>query len=241
MRFYIADCHFFHESLNVQMDNRGFQNVADMNARMLERWNDRVRAKDEVVILGDLSLGNAEETNELLAKLHGRLFLIRGNHDYYGKKSGFTADRFEWIRDYAELHDENRKVVLCHYPIMFYNRQYQYRQPKTGGLDRFQDGQLTDRDNLPKHTWMLYGHVHNTTDELLMRRFIFETRNTTRTDREGVLYHIPCQMINCFCMFSDYVPLTLTEWIENDRKRQERYESTMRTMPSASEGSSPVF
>lgn len=27
-------------------------------------------------------------------------------------------------------------------------------------------------------------------------------------------------MINCFCMFSDYVPLTLDEWIEVDRKRR---------------------
>ena len=28
-------------------------------------------------------------------------------------------------------------------------------------------------------------------------------------------------MINCFCMFSDYVPLTLDEWIEVDRKRRD--------------------
>ena len=25
---------------------------------------------------------------------------------------------------------------------------------------------------------------------------------------------IPCNMINCFCMYSDYVPLTLDEWID---------------------------
>ena len=29
-------------------------------------------------------------------------------------------------------------------------------------------------------------------------------------------------MINCFCMFSDYVPLTLDEWIQADKKRRER-------------------
>lgn len=33
--------------------------------------------------------------------------------------------------------------------------------------------------------------------------------------------NIPCHMINCFCMFSDYQPLTLDEWIENDRRRRE--------------------
>ena len=27
-------------------------------------------------------------------------------------------------------------------------------------------------------------------------------------------------MINCFCMYSDYTPLTLDEWIELDAKRR---------------------
>jgi len=27
-------------------------------------------------------------------------------------------------------------------------------------------------------------------------------------------------MINCFCMFSDYTPLTLDEWIKTDEKRR---------------------
>jgi hypothetical protein len=31
--------------------------------------------------------------------------------------------------------------------------------------------------------------------------------------------HIPCQMINCFCMRSDYRPLTLDEWIALDRAK----------------------
>ena len=37
--------------------------------------------------------------------------------------------------------------------------------------------------------------------------------NDTRT--------IPFQMINCFCMYSDYQPLSLDEWIETDKKRKE--------------------
>lgn len=48
---------------------------------MLDRWNQKVRKNDEVVIIGDLSWGKAEETNELLDRLNGRLYLIQGNHD----------------------------------------------------------------------------------------------------------------------------------------------------------------
>ena len=32
---------------------------------------------------------------------------------------------------------------------------------------------------------------------------------------------IPCNMINCFCMFSNYQPMTLDEWIEIDGKRRD--------------------
>ena len=69
---------------------------------------------------------------------------------------------------------------------------------------------------------MLYGHVHNTYDEYLVDQFQRITRESKRPvwGAEG-LQNIPCHMINCFCMFSGYIPLTLDEWIENDRQRRE--------------------
>ena len=180
MRYYIADCHFFHNSLNFQMDNRGFADAEEMNAYMIAQWNKKVRWNDEVVILGDFSLGKAEETNRVLEQLNGFLYLIEGNHDQFGRAKGYNAARFKWIRPYAELHDNGRKVVLCHYPILCYNGQY-----------------LFDENGNPK-TYMLYG----------------------RRLRDGTEYNLPCQMINCFCMYSDYTPLTLDEWIETDAKRR---------------------
>ena len=44
-------------------------------------------------------------------------------------------------------------------------------------------------------------------------------RQQVRRRPEGTEYNLPCRMINCFCMYSDYVPLTLDEWIINDRER----------------------
>lgn len=79
--YYIADCHFYHKNLLTEMDNRDFESVEQMNEAMIEKWNKKVHARDEVVILGDLSLGNGKETNEILCRLKGRLYLIRGNHD----------------------------------------------------------------------------------------------------------------------------------------------------------------
>lgn len=67
---------------------------------------------------------------------------------------------------------------------------------------------------------MLYGHVHNTHDERLTDRMIQMTEKTEMHSPDGSVQTIPCQMINCFCMFSDYTPLTLDEWIETDRLRR---------------------
>lgn len=203
MRYYIADPHFFHGALNTKMDRRGFESVEAMNEYMLRQWNRKVRKNDEVVILGDLSWGKAEETNELLERLNGRLYLIQGNHDRFLKNKDYNAGRFVWIKPYEELQDNKRKVILCHYPIMCYNGQYR-----------------VDENGNPK-VYMLYGHVHDTQDQRLLERFQAITRETASVSPNGTARQIPCNMINCFCMYSDYVPFTLDEWIACEKRRME--------------------
>ena len=184
------------------MDHRGFAGVEEMNETMIEKWNARVRKKDEVVIIGDLSFGSARETNELVRRLRGKLYLIRGNHDRFVWNRELDESLFQWIRPYEELSDNRRKVILCHYPIMCYNGQYRL-----------------DKEGNPR-TYMLHGHIHDTHDQRLLDRFQEITRKTVVTDAQGNVRTIPCNMINCFCMFSDYTPLTLDEWIECDRRRK---------------------
>ena len=203
MRYYIADPHFFHGALNTKMDRRGFESVEAMNEYMLRQWNRKVRKNDEVVILGVRSWGKAEETNELLERLNGRLYLIQGNHDRFLKNKDYNAGRFVWIKPYEELQDNKRKVILCHYPIMCYNGQYR-----------------VDENGNPK-VYMLYGHVHDTQDQRLLERFQAITRETASVSPDGTARQIPCNMINCFCMYSDYVPLTLDEWIACEKRRME--------------------
>ena len=202
MRYYIADLHFYHAALNDHMDHRGFADVEEMNEYMIARWNNKVRRNDEVVVIGDLSWGKVEETNAVLRRLNGTLYLILGNHDQILFNRKIDAARFKWMKYYEELSDNKRKVVLCHYPIMCYNGQYRL-----------------DKDGKPK-TYMLYGHVHDSTDQRLLERFQEMTRNTVTVNMQGEEQRIPCNMINCFCKYSDYEPLTLDEWIELDQRRR---------------------
>ena len=201
-KLYISDLHFYHDKLNQGMDKRGFESLEDMHSYMIKKWNDKVTVKDEVYILGDFSVAKGQDTNVILEQLSGKKYLIRGNHDRYLDDKSFKTEFFEWIMPYAEIQDNRRKVVLSHYPVFCYHGQYRRNGDKPS-------------------TYMLYGHVHDTHDEVLVNKFIMETRRTqvmSKYDTEPRF--IPCQMINCFCMFSDYTPLTLDEWIKKDNERR---------------------
>ena len=195
MRYYISDCHFGHENMNTRMDTRGFASAQEMDEYMIKQWNKKVRKNDEVVILGDLSWGDGNYTNTILKRLNGRKFLIKGNHDRrYLEDKNFDKTLYERIESYAEINDNNKKIICCHYPVFCYNGQYR----------KLPSGE-------PK-SYMLYGHVHDTQDQRLVECFQQITKNTQVRDE-----NIPCNMINCFCMYSDYTPLTLDEWIAKQK------------------------
>ena len=68
MRYYISDLHFFHESLNTQMDCRGFKDAAQMNAYMIKQWNSRVRySRKRCSFTKDLTLANGTNTITVVA------------------------------------------------------------------------------------------------------------------------------------------------------------------------------
>ena len=166
MRYYISDLHFYHTNMNTRMDKRGFGSIEALNEYMISQWNKKVRKNDEVVILGDFSIEKGEKTNDLLKRLNGRKYLIVGNHDKFINDKAFDRSLFEWIEPYMELNDNKRKIILSHYPMFCYNGQYR----------------LNDKGE-PK-SYMLYGHVHNTYDEVLVNHF----QNITRQQRR-LVYH----------------------------------------------------
>lgn len=208
---YIADCHFFHDRICHEMDRRGFSGYEEMNEYMIAQWNQAVTAGDDVYILGDFCISRGEATAKILKRLNGKLHLIIGNHDRYLQDKNFAAT--EWFRSvesYREIHDNGRTVILSHYPVFCYKGQY--RQDPGGN----------------PLTYMLYGHVHDTHDERLVHRFIRETQSTKAKSRHSVEPAlIPCNMINCFCMFSDYQPKTLDEWINIDRLRRQELDEEL--------------
>lgn len=194
MRYYIADQHFYHKNLLKRIDKRPFDTIEEMNQHMIDQWNSKVKDNDEVYILGDFSVGNGEQTSQILRELRGIKYLIVGNYDkMYLNDPNFNLRLFKWVAPYAEVREKNHAMVcLSHYPMMSYNGQYRY-----------------DEEN-SYATFMLYGHTHCTSDESRIRNYQI---NTMSTEAGYKSMKLPCNLINCFCMFSDYVPLTLEEWV----------------------------
>lgn len=131
MIFYTADLHFGHENV-IKYDNRPFNSVDHMNKDMVRRWNDKVRNTDEVYILGDFSLHDTKLAREISKQLHGKKYLIKGNHDEPEMK-----DIFDGMWDYKRIKDNKRTVILSHYFIP------SYEGANNGNI-------------------MLHGHSHNT-------------------------------------------------------------------------------
>ena len=193
MKYYISDLHFGHGTLLDYLDKRNFKTVEEMNEYMIKQWNSVVRAHDEVYILGDLfwMVNEPKDVVRTLNRMHGKKYLIRGNHDkrWLDDYDNDKYHCFAWIKDYAEIRDNKRNVILCHYPIMSYNHQFE------------------------PNTWMLHGHIHFTEDVKLVETYKNACDGNWRLNKNGELEAPLSNLINCFCMASDYKPLTLDEWI----------------------------
>lgn len=100
-----------------------------------EVWNSHINRKDEVYVLGDVSLQKRKDAEKTVARLNGNKHLILGNHDksveHLGNWSEITQIKdFTYSRFGLNIH-----IALCHYPMASWNRK-------------------------PYGAWHLYGHVH---------------------------------------------------------------------------------
>ena len=71
MLYFTSDLHFYHDNI-IQLTSRPYQDVNEMNDRLIANWNKKIRPKDEVYILGDVTMKSYVYAQEALQQLHGR-------------------------------------------------------------------------------------------------------------------------------------------------------------------------
>lgn len=128
--WFTSDHHFGHERIMELIPDRRrrFGCVERMTEGMIEAWNERVAPGDVVFHLGDFSLGlDAEAIAGIVARLNGRITLVRGNHDRPGthallsagfvgvKKKIYLEDpsHGSWLLNHKPLFEEAAHRVIC--------------------------------------------------------------------------------------------------------------------------------
>ena len=88
--YFIADTHFGDDAIR-RYEDRPFPTAERMDEALIRGWNAAVREEDTVYVLGDL--GAAGREAELLSRLKGTKYLVKGNHDTasneYYRRAGF--------------------------------------------------------------------------------------------------------------------------------------------------------
>ncbi len=135
MNFYIGDLHFGHQSV-IEFDKRPFQDVEEMDQRLIQLWNEKVSKDDQVYVLGDFAFRNKKPAEWYLSQLKGSKHLIIGNHDRKLLKNETAMGYFQSVDKMMHVKDMGRQICLCHYPVIDWFGMYY-------------------------GSWHIYGHIHN--------------------------------------------------------------------------------
>ena len=146
--FFTSDTHFGHRRI-IELCNRPFSDVTEMNEMMVSNWNRVVSPEDTVYHLGDVALGPIEESLGYIKRLNGEKILVVGNHDrpFPPMQRGRMHKVEEWTQRYmdagfdevysnAGLALNGYEFRLSHFPYdgdhTNEERYSEYRQPDNG-------------------------------------------------------------------------------------------------------------
>lgn len=164
--FFISDLHLGHKNV-LRFDNRPFETIEEHDEAIIKRWNEMVSCKDHVYILGDVSWHGKQTTISIMKQLNGEKHLIVGNHDKELLKSKEFCSLFDEITDYKEIKVGSNGLVLCHYPILCFNRHY--------------------------YGWYhFYGHVHNSAEYDVVEVSRLSLENTLKAPCNAI--NVGCMM-----------------------------------------------
>ena len=122
--FMTSDSHLGHFHI-CKYCHRPFQSRSDMDQTLIKNWNAVVPEDGIVVHCGDFMLPHNEdikEYNKYLNQLHGRVLLLRGNHDR--ASLDWVSDKLIAVRDQAMIVVDGVKIFAQHYPCAAFNGDY---------------------------------------------------------------------------------------------------------------------
>lgn len=122
--FLTSDSHLGHFNI-CKYCHRPFQSRSEMDQTLIKNWNAVVPEDGIVVHCGDFMLPHNEdikEYNKYLNQLHGRVLLLRGNHDI--ASLDWVSDKLIAVRDQVMIVVDGVKIFAQHYPCAAFNGDY---------------------------------------------------------------------------------------------------------------------
>jgi len=113
----ISDTHFGHRKI-IEMCNRPFQNLEEMEKTIIKNWNNRIQDGHDVIIAGDFSLSTKERCEQICRQLHGNKLLIKGNHDSHSNQY-YRDCGFDEVSKYPIILEEF--WIVSHEPLYMDN------------------------------------------------------------------------------------------------------------------------
>lgn len=135
-----------------------------MNETMITNWNNKVGKHDIVFHLGDFAFCGSKEYNELLSRLNGKIYLIKGNHDNKNLRQGYSK-LFADIQEQMTICIGKYSVYLNHYPFLCFTGSYH------------------------DHVLQLFGHVHSgphcTVKDLKRLKYLYKSQYDVGVDNNN--------------------------------------------------------
>jgi calcineurin-like phosphoesterase family protein len=157
--FFTSDTHFSHARI-IDLCNRPFGSVTEMNEMLVHNWNALVRPDDTVYHLGDVALGPIEDSLKYIQRLNGYKILVVGNHDrMFPPMAKNKPEKIaHWELRYIQAGFEE---ILPDHVAQFSKGEYQFELshfPYSGdshGEERYREFRKEDK-GVP----LIHGHTH---------------------------------------------------------------------------------
>lgn len=125
---FTSDFHVGHTNI-LKFDKRPFQDVNEMHQTLIQNWNECVNENDIVFYLGDFSYRDNSLAKWFRDQLNGKIYFICGNHDRVRDISKLGFERIYEYGTEISIEDKDLKkgfqdIVLCHYPILSWNKSH---------------------------------------------------------------------------------------------------------------------
>ena len=129
--FFTSDTHWHHRNI-IELCNRPWGDMQIHDGALIQSWN-KVVPKDGIVFhAGDFAMtGQIDWIRELISKLNGTIYHVRGNHDYQNRWDrqvivdifeGRSVDIATIVIEDSTVPQGHTRFFISHYPHLFWER-----------------------------------------------------------------------------------------------------------------------